>query len=59
MINIDLKGKLALVTGCNKGIGKAMAEGLADAGADIIGVSASMPLGESPISESAARTVGR
>jgi 2-deoxy-D-gluconate 3-dehydrogenase len=52
MINIDLKGKLALVTGCNKGIGKAMAEGLADAGADIIGVSASMPLGESPISES-------
>ena len=32
-----------MVTGCNKGIGKAMAEGLAEAGADIIGVSASMP----------------
>ncbi|MCA0364294.1 MAG: SDR family oxidoreductase [Bacteroidetes bacterium] len=58
MINIDLKGKLALVTGCNKGIGKAMAEGLADAGADIIGVSASMPLGESPISESV-KSIGR
>ena len=32
-----------MVTGCNKGIGKAMAEGLAEAGADIIGVSATMP----------------
>ena len=42
MINIDLRGKLALVTGCNKGIGKAMAEGLAEAGADISGVSGSM-----------------
>ena len=43
MINISLEGKVALVTGCNKGIGKAMAEGLAEAGADIIGVSATMP----------------
>jgi 2-dehydro-3-deoxy-D-gluconate 5-dehydrogenase len=40
----NLKGKTALVTGCNKGIGRAMALGLAEAGADIIGVSASMPL---------------
>ena len=40
----DLTGKTALVTGCNRGIGKAMAEGLAEAGADIIGVSGSMPL---------------
>lgn len=39
-----LTNKLALVTGCNKGIGKAMAEGLAEAGADVIGVSATMPL---------------
>jgi 2-deoxy-D-gluconate 3-dehydrogenase len=38
----NLKGKTALVTGCNKGIGRAMAAGLAEAGADIIGVSASL-----------------
>ena len=43
----DLSGKTALVTGCNKGIGQAMALGLAEAGADIIGVSATMPLKES------------
>jgi 2-dehydro-3-deoxy-D-gluconate 5-dehydrogenase len=40
----DLTGKTALVTGGNKGIGKAMAVGLAEAGADIIVVSASVPL---------------
>lgn len=40
----DLSGKIALVTGCNKGIGKGMALALATAGADIIGVSANMPL---------------
>ena len=38
----DLHGKVALVTGCNKGIGKAMAIGLAKAGADIIGISSSI-----------------
>ena len=38
----DLSKKTALVTGCKRGIGKAMAEGLADAGADIIGVSATL-----------------
>ncbi len=38
----DLTGKTALVTGCKRGIGYAMAEGLAAAGADIIGVSASL-----------------
>lgn len=37
-----LDGKTALVTGCKRGIGRAMAEGLAEAGADIIGVSASL-----------------
>jgi len=34
-----LDGKLALVTGCRRGIGRAMAVALAEAGADIIGVS--------------------
>ena len=34
----DLKGKLALVTGSSRGIGKAIAMGLAKAGADIITV---------------------
>ena len=38
----DLTGKTALVTGCKRGIGKAMAIGLAEAGADIIGVSATL-----------------
>src|SRR5882672_12359663 len=40
----NLKGKKALVTGCNKGIGRSMALGLAEAGADVIGVSASLEL---------------
>ena len=34
----NLTGKVALVTGCKRGIGFAIAEGLAAAGADIIGV---------------------
>lgn len=38
----ELNGKIALVTGCKRGIGKAMAIGLAEAGADIIGVSATL-----------------
>jgi 2-dehydro-3-deoxy-D-gluconate 5-dehydrogenase len=41
----SLKGKTALVTGCNKGIGKAMTLALAEAGADIIGVSGSIAPG--------------
>ena len=45
----NLKGKVALVTGCNKGIGRAMALGLAEAGADIIGVSASLAVNGSDI----------
>ncbi|MDO7874472.1 SDR family oxidoreductase [Hymenobacter sp. ASUV-10] len=38
-----LTGQLALVTGCSRGIGQAMAVALAEAGADIVGVSASLP----------------
>lgn len=38
----NLEGKTALVTGCKRGIGKAMAIGLAEAGANIIGVSATL-----------------
>jgi 2-deoxy-D-gluconate 3-dehydrogenase len=37
---IDLSGKTALVTGARRGLGRAIAVGLAEAGADVIGVSA-------------------
>lgn len=37
-----LDGKMALVTGCRRGIGFAMASALAEAGADIVGVSANL-----------------
>ena len=40
--DFQLDGKTALVTGCRRGIGKAMAAGLAEAGADIVGVSREM-----------------
>src|SRR5688500_7450050 len=35
----DLTGKTALVTGSDKGLGQAMAIALAEAGADIVGIS--------------------
>ncbi|MEO1090943.1 MAG: SDR family oxidoreductase [Pseudomonadota bacterium] len=38
----DLSGKTALVTGAKRGIGKGMALALAEAGADIVGVSANL-----------------
>jgi len=47
----DLTGKIALVTGCKKGIGMAMAIGLAEAGADIVGVSASLELDNSAVQQ--------
>lgn len=58
MINrlFDLTGKVALVSGCKRGIGKAIAEALAEAGADIIGVSASLELQGSAVSKAVAAT---
>jgi 2-deoxy-D-gluconate 3-dehydrogenase len=38
----DLTGRLAVVTGASRGLGRAMAVALAAAGADIVGVSASL-----------------
>lgn len=47
----SLKNKLALVTGCKRGIGKAMAIGLASAGAKVIGVSQSLEAKGSKVEE--------
>lgn len=43
--SFDLAGRTALVTGCRRGIGKAAAVALAAAGADVVGVSASLEPG--------------
>lgn len=51
-----LDGKVALVTGCKRGIGKAMAIALAEAGADIIGVSASLEKSGSAVEEAVKAT---
>lgn len=53
-----LVGKTALVTGCKRGIGKAMAIALAEAGADIVGVSATLETRGSEV-EQAVRATGR
>lgn len=51
----DLSGKVAMVTGCNTGLGQGMAVALAQAGADIVGVNSSTP-GDTP---SAVQRAGR
>ncbi|WP_198931740.1 SDR family NAD(P)-dependent oxidoreductase [Labilibacter marinus] len=59
MLNkFSVEGKVALVTGCKRGIGMAMAVALAEAGADIIGVSASLEKNGSKV-EQAVTAVGR
>ncbi len=39
----DLRGKVAIITGCNTGLGQGMALALAEAGADIVGINRSNP----------------
>lgn len=58
MDRFNIEGKTALVTGCKRGIGFAMAEALAEAGADILGVSASLETSGSEI-EKAVKAKGR
>ncbi|MDR7331887.1 2-dehydro-3-deoxy-D-gluconate 5-dehydrogenase KduD [Roseateles asaccharophilus] len=39
----QLKGQVAIVTGCNTGLGQGMAIALAEAGADVVGINQSAP----------------
>ena len=48
----SLAGKTALVTGCKRGIGRGTAEALAEAGADIVGVSATLETNGSDVEKS-------
>ncbi|MGV8986016.1 MAG: SDR family oxidoreductase [Cypionkella sp.] len=54
--SFDLTGKTALVTGARRGIGLGMAVALAEAGADIIGVSASLEASGSAVEKAVLAT---
>ena len=56
MLNFRVDNKLAIVTGCSKGIGMAIAIELANSGADIIGVSGSMPAAGSDVEKAVLAT---
>jgi 2-deoxy-D-gluconate 3-dehydrogenase len=56
--SFTLSHKTALITGCRRGIGQAMAVALAEAGADIIGVSANLETTRSEV-EQAVTAIGR
>jgi 2-dehydro-3-deoxy-D-gluconate 5-dehydrogenase len=58
MLNFRTDDKIALVTGCNRGIGMAIAIELAQSGADIIGVSNNMPESGSDV-EKAVQAAGK
>lgn len=58
LASFDLTGKTALVTGAKRGIGRGIAEALASAGADIVGVSASLELSGSDVGQ-AVTAMGR
>ena len=53
--SFHLAGKVALVTGCNTGLGQAMAIALAEAGADVVGINRSAPTE----AEKAVKALGR
>lgn len=53
--NFQLTGQVALVTGCNTGLGQGMALALAQAGADIVGVNLSDPAETRQIIEATGR----
>ncbi|WP_283780870.1 SDR family NAD(P)-dependent oxidoreductase [Ruegeria spongiae] len=58
LASFDLTGKTALVTRCKRGIGRGMTEALAEAGADIVGVSATLEPSGSEV-EQAVAAMGR
>ena len=57
-VSFSLEGRLSVVTGASRGIGFAMAKALAEAGSDVIAVSASIPASGSAIGD-AVEAAGR